>query len=378
MSDGNFTAESAAQHQSELNDYLQSKSINQLFIQIVESLLIEKPDNPISFIVEFLQKKYPDRAGVVVKLDTTTAGEANSDSRTELQLQEDSDDDEDDEEDEGNEPDNMPRLSDGLAYDRMRKRKSVCAEVLLESQDEIKEYEKKTEVKMRILEILEEQILFRHFDHQQKDFMARTMLMMNFQSGDIITKQGDAGDSLYVIDEGNVECLKYKDSPADQILVHTYGPGSAFGELAVMYNAPRAATCRAATSCRLYALNRKAFKMILMKTTIERRLQIKRFLQNVEILKQLKEHELFTMADAMRESSYEEGDVVCRQGDMGSSFYIIKQGTVSCVQADAQGKQLEVARLAAGDYFGEIALLTSKPRQASVIAAEKSGTLKQP
>jgi len=93
-------------------------------------------------------------------------------------------------------------------------------------------------------------------------------------------------------------------------------------------------------------------------------------------LKQLKEHELFTMADAMRESSYEEGDVVCRQGDMGSSFYIIKQGTVSCVQADAQGKQLEVARLAAGDYFGEIALLTSKPRQASVIAAEKSGTLK--
>ena len=92
-----------------------------------------------------------------MKLDTTTAGEANSDSRTELQLQEDSDDDEDDEEDEGNEPDNMPRLSDGLAYDRMRKRKSVCAEVLLESQDEIKEYEKKTEVKMRILEILEYQ-----------------------------------------------------------------------------------------------------------------------------------------------------------------------------------------------------------------------------
>ena len=45
--DGNFTAESAAQHQAELNDYLQSKNINQLFIQIVESLLIEKPDNPI-------------------------------------------------------------------------------------------------------------------------------------------------------------------------------------------------------------------------------------------------------------------------------------------------------------------------------------------
>ena len=37
----------------------------------------------------------------------------------------------------------------------------------------------------------------------------------------------------------------------------------------------------------------------------------------VEILKQLKEYELFTMADAMQEMIYEEGDVICRQGDAG-------------------------------------------------------------
>ncbi len=49
--------------QAELQDYLNSKNINTLFIQIVESLLIEKPDNPIGFIVEYLKKKYPDQAG---------------------------------------------------------------------------------------------------------------------------------------------------------------------------------------------------------------------------------------------------------------------------------------------------------------------------
>jgi len=84
-----------------------------------------------------------------------------------------------------------------------------------------------------------------------------------------------------------------------------------------------------------------------MKTTIERRSQTKNFLQNVEILKQLKEYELFTMADAMQEMLYEEGDVICRQGDAGSNFYIIKQGSVVCTQADAQGKQQEVAHLTA-------------------------------
>jgi|TARA_B100000482_G_C12606609_1_gene297380 hypothetical protein len=69
-----------------------------------------------------------------------------------------------------------------------------------------------------------------------------------------------------------------------------------------------------------------------MKTTIEKRSQTKSFLQNVgcifnnsklvcncqvEILKQLKEYELFTMADAMQELIYEESDVICRQGDAG-------------------------------------------------------------
>ena len=59
----------AQQHQAELNDYLQSKSINQLFIQIVEALLIEKPDNPIGFTVQFLQKKFPEQAAVAGAAD---------------------------------------------------------------------------------------------------------------------------------------------------------------------------------------------------------------------------------------------------------------------------------------------------------------------
>ena len=52
----------AADVQAELQAYLNTKNINSLFINIVESLLIEKPDNPIGFIVQFLQKKYPDQA----------------------------------------------------------------------------------------------------------------------------------------------------------------------------------------------------------------------------------------------------------------------------------------------------------------------------
>jgi cAMP-dependent protein kinase regulator len=48
--------------QAELQEYLSRKNINNLFIQIVEALLIEKPDNPIVFIIEYLHKKFPDQA----------------------------------------------------------------------------------------------------------------------------------------------------------------------------------------------------------------------------------------------------------------------------------------------------------------------------
>jgi len=82
-----------------------------------------------------------------------------------------------------------------------------------------------------------------------------------------------------------------------------------------------------------------------MKTSIQRQSQNKALLQNVDILKQLTETELLEMSDAMLEVAYENGDVVCRQGDMGSNFYIIKQGAVTCTQLDAQGNQLEVAHL---------------------------------
>lgn len=48
--------------QAELQQYLNSKNINALMITLVESLLIEKPSNPIGFIIDYLVKQYPDQA----------------------------------------------------------------------------------------------------------------------------------------------------------------------------------------------------------------------------------------------------------------------------------------------------------------------------
>lgn len=57
-----FNIWQVADVQAELQQYLNSKNINGLFIQIVESLLIEKPANPVAFMIEYLFKQFPDQA----------------------------------------------------------------------------------------------------------------------------------------------------------------------------------------------------------------------------------------------------------------------------------------------------------------------------
>jgi cAMP-dependent protein kinase regulator len=59
-----------------LQQYLNSKNINSLFISIVENLLIEKPANPIAFMIEYLYKQYPDQAKVALENLSPSGGNA--------------------------------------------------------------------------------------------------------------------------------------------------------------------------------------------------------------------------------------------------------------------------------------------------------------
>jgi cAMP-dependent protein kinase regulator len=67
---------------------------------------------------------------------------------------------------------------------------------------------------------------------------------------------------LYVIDKGELDCFK-DNSEGEKKLLKTYKPGEAFGELALLYNAPRAATIIANEDCTLFALDRQTFNHIV-------------------------------------------------------------------------------------------------------------------
>lgn len=343
----------------------------------MEQLLIQKPDNPIGFIVEYLVKKYPDRTkdttSMLIKSASGLLGErgpgASSSAATLHTAAPPSDDESSSSSDEDDYSDHLEISKAGKGKGGGNRRASVSAESYSANAAprELKKVPKTEQQSARILDILKQNLMFKHLDEAQATQLKDAMFSVEKVTGDTIIEQGEEGDNFYVIDEGNIDVFIQKDGESK--VIKSMGPGESFGELALMYSTPRTATCRASSEVlRLWALDRHSFKAILMQTTTARRNQYKGFLSKVPILDQLTEYEILTIADALTEEVFEEGQVVCTQGDPGDSFYIIKEGTAVCSQVDAVGACIEVARLESGSYFGEIALMTSKPRQATVRA----------
>jgi cAMP-dependent protein kinase regulator len=81
--------------------------------------------------------------------------------------------------------------------------------------------------------------------------------------GDHVIKQGDHGDCMYVLEQGSLDCLKLFDGKTEPTLLKTYSPGEGFGELALLYNAPRAATITAKENSTVWRLDRDTFNNIV-------------------------------------------------------------------------------------------------------------------
>lgn len=77
------------------------------------------------------------------------------------------------------------------------------------------------------------------------------------------------------------------------------------------------------------------------------------------------------LATAVTFSKREVGEHIIGQGELGESLYIILSGEVEVVRENELGKSLRLARLGAGEYFGEMSLIDDKPRSASVDTLEK-------
>lgn len=89
-------------------------------------------------------------------------------------------------------------------------------------------------------------------------FAQRTMVLEEYDPGEMIFQEGDAGRHVYVIKSGTVEVLvRHGDGPPE--VVKRLGPGDHFGEMALLRHAPRNATVRTVTAVHVFKMNPNNF-----------------------------------------------------------------------------------------------------------------------
>jgi CRP/FNR family transcriptional regulator len=93
-------------------------------------------------------------------------------------------------------------------------------------------------------------------------------------------------------------------------------------------------------------------------------------LQSLEVFSELEERELLQVAQVAVPRSFERGEVIFREGDTGSTLYVVHSGSVSIHREHPDGRRLALAELRHGDIFGELALFSGETRSATAEALE--------
>uniref|UniRef100_A0A670JBP9 cAMP-dependent protein kinase type II-alpha regulatory subunit n=1 Tax=Podarcis muralis TaxID=64176 RepID=A0A670JBP9_PODMU len=231
---------------------------------------------------------------------------------------------------------------------------------------------KTDEQRCRLQEACKDILLFKNLDQEQLSQVLDAMFEMKVQPQDHVIDQGDDGDNFYVIERGLYDIFVTRDGQTR--CVGRYDNHGSFGELALMYNTPRAATIVATTDGSLWGLDRVTFRRIIVKNNARKRKTYELFIESVPILKSLEPSERMKIVDVIGEKTFKDGERIIAQGDKADSFYIVESGEVKIliksktVTGKDANQEVEIARCEKGQYFGELALVTNKPRAASAYA----------
>lgn len=214
--------------------------------------------------------------------------------------------------------------------------------------------------------------LFAQLSEEDLKGLVEKSSVRQFPTGTVVCREGEYGDTCFAILEGTVE-VSINTAEHTNLILALLGEGNIFGEMAALSGYPRSATVAAKEDLYLLEIPAKALNDLMkhspsFKETIEGlyfERAVRNYLHKVPLFTSLDDAMLETLEKRVNLKSYNQGDVIFREGDPGDSLYVIRTGFVKITKRLGDKDQI-IAYLTQGNYFGEMALLEDEKRSATI------------
>jgi CRP-like cAMP-binding protein len=209
-------------------------------------------------------------------------------------------------------------------------------------------------------------------DEKALTSIARRLLPVEKRAGEFIIKEGQPPEALFIVETGLVH-LHGSEEGGD---FSELGPGETFGEMALLADKGHARSAQAATDLILWALPTVEFealaeeypdirsalsKSIRQPLSSQELVKAGERLSLVPLFSDLSEDVLWAVSSRMLVLHVPKGELIFEEGTPGDALFLIDAGEVEVLSGGA-GSRRVAARLGDDDFFGEMALLTGKPR----------------
>ena len=193
--------------------------------------------------------------------------------------------------------------------------------------------------------------------------------------GETIFERNDYTDSFYSIVEGEVEVVLSATSESRTV---TLGPGEFFGEMSLISGRRRSATVRAGRGCVLIETPRRSMNKLIYSVPGVKRVIDEAFLRRAILANIAPDAPPAAVAELVSSAGvlvFKPGETLFREGEAGDCLHLIRKGSAT-ISRHMDGREVVLAYVPAGQYIGEMALVSNLPRSATATAAVVTETIR--